>query len=392
MIPEYYYYGLAATAYITTCWTFAAVRWWHTCHTSKERQQYVWPDRKLQCLLYLCATVLLPYIIDPNDPEAWMLEKCYFPACYYFYCGLLLLCFFGTVKQWRKWKTASWIAAIIVLATMLVPIVNAWLPFQFISAEGMDFWQTVVTIESLVMIGYAILAMRQVGQWIHEARDANYSNPDDFPTEYAHRVWLAPLLFTPLLWPAYIFDSPRLMAIQNVLLAVSNIVLLLNVMPAWRRYTILSGNSSPDVDDMTDTQARNVKTRQIKQTAQEIRTYIEQQQAYLNSHLRIDDVVTHTHNGRTYVSLAFSRHFGSFANYVNSLRLAHYESYVADHPDETKESAARVSGFSSYNAYYRAKQKLEREKYDYKKFHSTFTSSASSSLEVRGERNVSPRI
>ena len=33
---------------------------------------------------------------------------------------------------------------------------------------------------------------------------------------------------------------------------------------------------------------------------------------------------------------------------------------VADHPEETKEAAAVASGYSSYNSYYRAKQKMER--------------------------------
>jgi len=34
---------------------------------------------------------------------------------------------------------------------------------------------------------------------------------------------------------------------------------------------------------------------------------------------------------------------------------------VADHPEETKESAALSSGYSSYNSYYRSKQKMERQ-------------------------------
>jgi YesN/AraC family two-component response regulator len=83
--------------------------------------------------------------------------------------------------------------------------------------------------------------------------------------------------------------------------------------------------------------------------------------AYLNSHLTLDDVVEHCQLGRTYVSLTFSRRFGSFSNYVNGLRLSHFDQYVADHPEETKEAAARASGYSSYNSYYRAKQKMEHE-------------------------------
>ena len=241
MTIEHYYYGLAALMYLTTCWMFAAVRWWHTCKQPKRTHRYIWPDRKLQCLLYMCASVLLPYIINPTSPSAWLLQKVYFPATYYFYCGVLLLCFAGTVKQWNQWKGLSWVAAIMVIGTMLVPMLNAWLPTGILNANGLRIWQYVVLAESTVMVGYVALAMWQVKHWMDEARDANYSNPDDFPDDYA------------------------------------------------------------------------------------------------------------------------SRRFTSFAHYVNSLRLAHFDQYVADHPEETKESAALASGYSSYNSYYRSKQKMERQ-------------------------------
>ena len=55
-----------------------------------------------------------------------------------------------------------------------------------------------------VVIFYAAVAMWQVWQWMKLARDENYSNPDDFPMQYASRVWLAPVIFTPMLWPAYV--------------------------------------------------------------------------------------------------------------------------------------------------------------------------------------------
>ena len=355
MTIEHYYYGLAALMYLTTCWMFAAVRWWHTCKQPKSAQRYIWPDRKLQCLLYCCASVLLPYVYDPTNPMAWLLIKSYFPATYYFYCGVLLLCFFGTVKQWNKWKTVSWAAAIMVIGAMLVPVLNAWLPTSILSAEGLNVWQYVVMIESFVMVVYVMLAMWQVKRWMDEARDANYSNPDDFPADYASRVWLFPVILTPLVWPAYLLDSPRLMAIQNVLLAVSNVCLLITVMPVWRRKAILAtpeADQSQESDDQTDDEL-------IAQTALEIEAYVRDQQAYLNPHLKIDDVVSHCQLGRSYVSLTFSRRFKSFAYYVNSLRLAHFDQYVTDHPEETKESAALVSGYSSYNSYYRAKQKIE---------------------------------
>lgn len=359
-MTEHYYYGLAALMYLTTCWTFAAVRWFHTCRQPKRERKWIWPDRRLQCLLYLCPTVLLPYIIDPTSPQAWMLQKSYFPATYYFYMGVLLLCFFGTVKQWAQWKTVSWIAALMVIAAMLPPVLGAWLPGGILNDAGLAVWRHVVMAESIVMAGYVMLAMKQVKRWLNEACDQNYSNPDDFPADYARRIWLTPLFLTPLIWPAYILDSPTAMAVQNVLLAVSNIVLLLIIMPVWRRKSILV---TPETSRSHEADVTRADTDAvIDQTAAEIEAYVRDQQAYLDPHLKIDDVVAHCQHDLDDVSLTFLRRHGSFAAYVNALRLAHYDRYVADHPDETKEAAALAAGFTNYMAYYRALQKQKRER------------------------------
>ena len=366
-MTEYYFYGLAAMGLVTTSLTFSAVRWFHTCKQPKENHKYIWPDRKLQVLAFLCSLVLLPYVYNPMSPTAWVLMKSYLVATWHFYCGLLLFCFFGTVKQWNQWKTTSWIAAIIVIIAMGPIVADAWIPGGILSESGSQMWNHVIMGVGLLMMGYAALAMWQVWQWMRQARDANYSNPDDFPMAYAHRVWIAPVLYAPVIWPAYILDSPRVMMVQNFLLAMSNVILLLNVLPVWRRKAILSSPGDDQTDEMTlgceceELQSTAIE-EQVAQTAIEIEAYVREQQAYLDSHLKIDDVVAHCQHGRTYVSLTFQRRFGSFAAYVNSLRLLHYEQYISDHPAETKEAAALASGFSGYNAYYRAKQKQERNR------------------------------
>ena len=359
-MSEYYYHGLAAMFYVTTCWTFVVVRWFHTCQAPKDRRAYIWPDRKLQCLVYSMATLLLPYVIDPTNEAAWTLMKRYYPATYYFYTGLLLLCYAGTVKQWNRWKFVSWVAACIVIATMLIPVLNAWLPFEFMNAEGIEFWHYVITTESILMLGFCCLAMWQVWTWIRESRDANYSNPDDFPVRYASIFLLCPLVLTPLVWPAYILDSRQIMAFLHLLLAVFNMGLLITVMPTWRRRFMLASAADDDNDPEVTARQNALMEEHIEETALEIRAYVEEQRAYLDPHLKVDDVVEHCQLGRTYVSLTFQRRFGSFSNYVNGLRLAHYEQYTTDHPDETKESAAIASGFSNYMACYRAKQKQNR--------------------------------
>ncbi len=46
---EYYYYGLATMIYLTTCWTFSAVRWFHTCRAPKKEWRVVTQAAKHGC-------------------------------------------------------------------------------------------------------------------------------------------------------------------------------------------------------------------------------------------------------------------------------------------------------------------------------------------------------
>jgi AraC-like DNA-binding protein len=239
---------------------------------------------------------------------------------------------------------------------MIIPIFNAWLPFQFMSIQGMRFWHYAITTESILMLIYCCLAMWQVWCWIRESRDASYSNPDDFPVKYASVVVLYPIILTPLLWPAYILDSRQVMATLHILLAVFNIVLLITVMPAWRRKFMLPSAAEEESADDECNEPSCVE-KHVEETAKQIQAFVVQQRAFLDPHLKVDDVVEHCQLGRTYVSLTFQRRYGSFASYINSLRLAYYDQYMAEHPDETKESAALASGFANYMAYYRAKQR-----------------------------------
>jgi len=207
---------------------------------------------------------------------------------------------------------------------------------------------------------YCALSMWQVWQWMKQARDANYSNPDDFPFDYAKRVWLAPLLFTPLLWPAFIYDSHEIMAVMNVLLAASNMLLLLTVMPAWRRTAILSSV----VEDQQETEATDeLAAERTDRIAAEIERFVKTQQAFLNPHLKLEHVVDHCSYSRSYVSKVFQDRFNGFSDYVNGLRLEYYCDYVKRYPHVTKDAAAQASGFTSYRAYHRARERfLKRER------------------------------
>ena len=354
-----YWYGVTAAVYIVTCWVFSTIRGIHNCGTPKERREYIWPDRKMQVKIYLTGTVLLPYVLNPQSEAAWILMKSYFPCTYYFYCGSLIFCFFGSVKQWNTWKTTNIIACVITAVAMLPLVLNAWIPSGLFSPGVISAWSNVVIAVSILMVGYSGVAMWEVWKWMKLARDVNYSNPEDFPAEYARRMWMAPIILTPMLWPAYITDSQNVMAVMSVLLAIFNIVLLLNVMPVWRRAAILSDIDEEDVDTSVDENDELAEER-TERIAAEIEQFVMTEAAYLDSHLKLEQVVERCSFSRSYVSRVFMERFGSFSDYVNGLRIEYYEHYKSQHPNSTDEAAAEASGFTSYKAYARAKERLPR--------------------------------
>ncbi len=356
MNKEYYWYGVALVVYILSCWFFSIIRAFHTCQQPKSRRAYIWPDRKLQIIIFMMSAVLLPYVADPTSPAAWLLVKCYYPASYYFYCGVLLFMFFGSVKQWSRWKTVSWVVAILVIIALAPLAINAWMPGDVFSEKGLEIQVWIVWGVSLLTIPYCVFSMWKVWKCIVEARDENYSNPNDFPLAYAQRVWLSPLLLTFLVWPAFLTDSPAVMAWMQLPLSVFNVVLLLVVMPAWRRGVIFS--QEEDTEPETDSHENVLMEERMNQIAMKIEEYVKEKRGYLDPHLRMEQVVDYCCTNRTYVSRTFNERFGGFFNYVNQLRLKHYEQYMRQHKNCTKDYAAQESGFSSYQAYYKASQRL----------------------------------
>ena len=354
---NYYWYGVTLAVYIVTCLMFSAVRAFHNCGTPKERRNYIWPDRKMQVCIYLTALVLLPYVLNPHSEAAWLLMKSYFPCTYYFYCGALIFCFFGTVRQWNVWKTTNLIAGIITFLVMLPLILHAWIPSGLLTPECIKICNVAVIAVSMIMVVYNGVAMWQVWKWMRLSRDVNYSNPEDFPMEYAHRMWASPIILTPFLWPAYIMDSPDVMAWMCIPLSVFNVVLLLNVMPIWRRAAILSDIEDEDTIIEENNELAEERNNRI---AAEIEQFVNTEAAYLDPHLKLEQVVERCSFSRIYVSRVFIKRFGSFYDYVNGLRLDYYEHYMAQHPNSTPEAAAEASGFTSYKAYTNVKERLPK--------------------------------
>ena len=97
-------YSMCAMAFILSCVFFAAVRWFHVCRPDDERSSCHHPNRFISTFFCLLTVVLTPYTLNPGDAATWQYFKSYFLVMYPFCSALLLLNYFGTWKNWHKWK------------------------------------------------------------------------------------------------------------------------------------------------------------------------------------------------------------------------------------------------------------------------------------------------
>ena len=342
-----YFCGVAAAIYITTSLVVAAVRWFHMCQPYDEHPEYYYPGRPYVIGVFLSSLFLIPYVIQPGSTDAWYLCRIFFLPITIFHFTILLLAYFGIVMQWRRWRVPSMIAGLPVILALLTAFVVAVWPGETvgtaISRQAVDiiflllgFLITLVCIYALVIL---IRWARNFGN------EDSYSNPADFPVVTARRWILMVVTNVVLAWIAALTGHPVVMAVLQLLYAVSSVVFIITALPANRSHL-------PEVPQ------ESKAVRAHDELLMAIITVIEEQNAYLNPHLTLQDVADRCGYSRSYVSGVIKSDLGGFFSYINKLRLEHVAAYLQEHPDATVSEAATESGFSSRQAYYKVKARF----------------------------------
>ena len=86
---------------------------------------------------------------------------------------------------------------------------------------------------------------------------------------------------------------------------------------------------------------------------------VEDQQAFLDPHLTLQDVASRCGYSRTYISALVKEQLGGFVNYVNRFRLNYVDNYLKSNPDATLGEAIDAAGFGSRPTYYHMKERLQ---------------------------------
>lgn len=371
-----HYCSLAAFAFILMGVFFSVVRWFHVCVPYQARADYYHPARLMLALFFLVPLLTIPYVVNPSDPDAWLLMKCFFPLTHLYVCAVLILHYFGTVKRWSDWKRWAIVMAVPITILLLALFLNA--VFNIDSFGGAKqrvlYWATIVVGASATI--FCFYSIVKLISWLKQFQESDYlSNPEDFPTVFANKVLIAPIAEFFLVWGIFFFDSKIAMIVLNVIYVVMGVIFLLSVLHTQRKrspsswmaveeYTAADyaeDSCSDTVSSSAEHGMSGLSTQKVSVIVKDIKAFVEGEQQFLNPHLSIVEVTEHCGYGRTYVSKVLTNEFGGFFRYVNSLRLEYAQKYRDDHPYATQDEIATASGFSSRQTFYAVRRRMSKD-------------------------------
>ena len=350
-----YRLGLSAATYMTTCLVVAAIRWFHMCRPYNLNPSYYYPGRPAVTACWLSSLTLLPYILNPESADAWYLAKLYFLPVTLFHFVLIIFSYFGSVMQWKKWQGPTIVVGVPVVLALLVAVVLAiWPGEQLAWASAL---RMVLYVLGALLTIVCFISITVVFIWARRFDKDDFSNPADFPVTQARRWLFLVLGNSAFCWTGVLTDTPEVMAVIQLLISVSSVVFLLTVLHPNRRRPFEDPSDAAE----TSTQLYNQHISKKKQAEMlaAVRNVVEQQEAFLDPHLTLQDVADRCGYNRTYISGLIKNELGGFSTYVNRRRLAYLDEYLQENPGATLSEAIYAAGFFSHATYYALRKRLE---------------------------------
>lgn len=365
--------------YITAAIVLAAVRWLHMCSPYDRNADYYYPGRPFMIITFMSSLVLLPYVINPLSIDAFLLVKVYFLPVDIFLMTQMLFGYFAGIMRRERWIRYLLLTSLPLVMLLLAAFVLAVLPGEQIADPHIfriadlvnDIFGAVSTIICLV-------ALWKVREWALRFDEDEYSNPMDFPVNFAWSTITLVLICLVLLWITALTDSRLVMSFTELFLIIVIVfVLIASLHPnRHRRFEepepaagqpAIVHKAGSDLAKGTDSTSQSacessVGTPISDKTAEEvfaaIRKVVEEEKAFLDPHLTLNDVAVRCGYNRTYVTMVIKSEFGGFFNYINSLRLDYADDYRLHHPDAPVSEIVYESGFGSRQTYYNVKSRL----------------------------------
>jgi YesN/AraC family two-component response regulator len=186
-----------------------------------------------------------------------------------------------------------------------------------------------------------------------------YSNPNDFPHQYAEgAIWIC-LIHLAVSWVVATVGTTLLLSIGFVLMSALSVILLISILPTHRTLDVEKLEKAVAAEMASVTEEVPLQSvEHADKILRAIRRFVEQEQGYLDEHLTLTSLARSIGYNRTYVSAVLTDHLGGFFVYVNRCRLSHAARLQVEEPGISTSELIDRSGFSR-TTYYKVKKELE---------------------------------
>ena len=367
-------FSVATAVHVAVSVMVAIVRWGHKCEPYAKHMDYYYPAWKAIIACFMTNIILSTAIFMPNDEDAILQMRMMLIMGSPFFCATLMFVYFGKSLKTTKWHRPIFVMALIFTLLMGTSTTLAIVPGnQIVYRSVFCKWLFSITgIMALLFMACFIQALRMIVRALKRFSESNYSNPDDFPQQYASEVIWIPVLNVSTSWCTTFIGTQTALSIGLLIISVLNAIFLIGALSPHRSLDVsrLEKENENQIEAIVEepefipetssqTNEETISQERKEEIARTIRHFVEDEQAYLDNHLTLASLSRTCGINRTYVSQVISERMGGFYSYVNRCRLAHAAQLKVQNPDASVEELASASGFGTRQTYYNIRRQLE---------------------------------
>lgn len=350
--------SVSLAAYVAVCVVVGVIRWGHKCSPYDKHAEYYYPGWKTLALGSLSNLVLLPAVFLPGEADAILQIRMMLILSSPFLCSALIFTYFGKVLKLSWWKKPIVVLAVTYIVMALIALVCTLLPGTQMQGAFLHWYFMCGGSLALVYLLSLGLAMRMIIRSLSRFSEESFSNPDDFPQEYAKSLIYIPFLHLIMSWSTTYNGSLPAIAFGLFMLSVILVIILLGALSPHRALEVERQEAELNAVNQPSAEEESLSTERREEILRLIRSRVEDEKAYLDSHLTLGKLSQDCGCNRTYVSAVLNESLGGFFNYVNRCRLHHAEAYKKENPRADVDELALESGFNSRQSYYNARKRL----------------------------------
>ena len=353
-------FSASLAVYMTASVFVAAVRWGHRCQPYARHMDYYFPAWKAVILCYLTNLFMLPAVFLPVDPDAILQLRLLLSMASPFYCAVLIFSYFGRVLKMNFWRLPVYFLAVPFGLVAVIATVLALLPGGQLEAASFRWFFVLAGCLSIAFLGCFVVAIYMVARALRRQSEENYSNPDDFPHQFAARILWIPLVHLAVSWTSACVGTQKALSLGLLALSAMSLVFLIGILTPHRSLTVdkLEATLAPEASAQLQEETPLPEEKQTE-IERAIRQLVEREQLYLDSHLQLEEVARRVGVNSRYVSIVMKSRLGGFFTYINQCRLTHAAQLQAVHPEMPIGEVIADSGFGSRTTYYKIRRQLE---------------------------------